>query len=179
MDLEDEKAVLRKYEEIHFKKTVEWLNQETIKHNFGIKKNITLSQHEQWFANLENTFIKAIYDKENNLYIGNTLVQFNKSNQSAFFQIYIGEENVKGKGLATSTLQLVLDYLFLHEQYNRVWLKVFPDNKKALKLYRNFGFVLEGIERESYKDLNGFRNQMIFSILKKDWLDKQGGIENK
>ncbi|ALC86343.1 hypothetical protein AM499_11260 [Bacillus sp. FJAT-22090] len=179
MYLEDEKVILKEYEEDHFSKTVEWLNQLEIRQNFGIKNNITLDQHKQWFSNLENTFIKAIYDKQNSLYVGNILLQLNDSNQSAFFQIYLGEVSAMGRGIATSTLYIILDYVFLHMQYNRVWLKVFPHNQKAIKLYEKTGFVLEGIERESYRDKDSFRNQMVFSILKRDWIVNEKEVKNK
>lgn len=157
---------IKPYLEMHYEKTVDWLNSQEIRNSFGNTKTITLSSHRTWMRTNEDIIMWAIY--YNDLYVGNILFNVDLNHMSAFFQIYIGE-NIKGKGIGKTATWLALDNLFLTTRINRVWLKVFESNNRAIKLYESIGFTKEGIERESHYDNGLYRNQVIYSYLRRDW----------
>lgn len=162
------KVRLFNYNEQYYTKTVEWLNSEDIKKSFGLARNITLEEHANWMKNVRNIYIRAI--KADEEYIGNILFHLNVRHSSAFFQIYIGDKKQQGKGYATEAMILALNDIFNNYNIHRVWLKVFLDNLGAIALYKKIGFKCEGTERDSFKEENGYKSQLIFSILKDEWV---------
>lgn len=171
----DNGAKLVPYSEMHFNKTVEWLNNQEIREMFGITKKVNLKTHCEWVNSLKNTKIWAIYDQENNHYCGNILLFCNPSHRSAFIQIYIGEPRSKGRGIGFSSMNAVLRYGFEKMKINRIWLKVFSDNERAICLYEKLGFSLEGYERESHFNGRTFKDQLIYSILYREWKTRKRG----
>lgn len=76
-----------------------------------------------------------------------------------------GEEIIKG----------LMGYAFDAIGMNRFWLDVFTDNIRGIALYKKLGMVYEGTLRESHKDQNGYRSQMVFSLLKREYLLEKRG----
>ena len=167
-----ENVKLTKYETNHDQKTIKWLQDEMIRDSFGHTYVPNLSEHRNWIESLKDTFVWAIYDNQLNFHCGNILLFVNPKHYSAFFQIYIGESMSRGKGIAKNTLIIILDFAFEELKLNRVWLNVFPENKKALNLYESLGFIKEGIERQSHYYNSCFRNQLRYSMLKSDWTNR-------
>jgi RimJ/RimL family protein N-acetyltransferase len=124
---------------------------------------------------LEDTLIWAILDPSHT-YCGNILLFLNTAHHSAFFQLYIGRADGRGKGIGYSALMSVVQYAFECLKLNRIWLQVLPDNTAAIRLYKKLGFVQEGIERQSNFFEGQFRDQLRFSLLKEEWLRKKGEL---
>ncbi len=53
---------------------------------------------------------------------------------------------VRGRGLGTAFLRLLLNEAFLHRAMRRVSLVVFPDNRAAIRCYEKVGFVDVGAQ---------------------------------
>jgi hypothetical protein len=68
--------------------------------------------------------------------------------RNAEFGLLIGERNRHGKGLAKEALALVAGYAFETLNLHKLYLRVVAFNKRALVLYRAFGFVEEGVQRQ-------------------------------
>lgn len=160
-------VILKDYSFEHYNKTVEWLNLPDIKKEFGVINLVTLESHKKWMENIRNVVIKAIYI--DGKYIGNILLHLDLNHNSGFFQIYIGENLERGKGFAKIAIHKALQEFFDIFKLNRIWLKVFSDNTVALHIYKTLGFVKEGEERESFNFNGSYKNQLIFSILRKEW----------
>ncbi|QCJ40990.1 GNAT family N-acetyltransferase [Bacillus sp. S3] len=163
------------YAECHHQQTVEWLNNPVVFKSFGLTKKVTIESHRQWIKSLNQTLIWAIFDSTN-IYCGNILLFINPQHYSAFFQLYIGRDDVRGKGIGYSSLAAVVQYAFDCLKLNRIWLQVFPDNIYAIKLYKKIGFVQEGIEKQSNYFEGHFRDQLRFSLLKEDWKKNKGEL---
>lgn len=161
--------VLKDYGIHHIEKTVMWLNDELIKENFGIQNNVTIENHKKWFLSAENLIIKAIYAEKK--YIGNILLHLNLKHDSGFFQIYIGENDIRGRGYAEKAIRKSVSIFFDELKLHRIWLKVFPSNDIAIHLYEKVGFVREGIERDSFFDGENYKNQLVYSLLRTEWND--------
>lgn len=151
----------------HYKDTINWLNNKQIQQNFGITKEVNLEDHINWLSEHPNIEVLSIL--YNDLHVGNIVLDFNVLHESVFLQIYIGDSQCRGKGIGVTAMKLALNYIFVEKQMHRVHLKVFEDNLPAINLYVKLGFIKEGIERDSHK-MNGiFRNQILYSMLCREW----------
>ncbi len=75
----------------------------------------------------------------------------------------------KGKGYGEAALRFIIQYAFETLNVNRFWLDVYPDNTVAIKLYQKLAMHCDGVLRQSYKSKCGYRDQMIFSLLKSEY----------
>ena len=144
---------LRDYTFNDMDNTVRWLNSASIKSAFGLTYNVDRESHENWLTKSlgEPLFIWAIFYKAQ--HVGDLIIRLKRRHFSAYFQIYIGEESCRGRGVAYTSLKLCIDYLFDVQQFHRLELHVKSDNTPAISLYKKFGFKFEGIEKESvYQD---------------------------
>jgi [ribosomal protein S5]-alanine N-acetyltransferase len=92
------------------------------------------------------TVFNKIILKENETHIGNIKLDFHdaKANVSEL-GLLIGNKNYWGKGLGHEACRLMIDYGFNHQQLSKIWLAVYGNNMAAIKLYKNLGFIIEGI----------------------------------
>lgn len=83
-----------------------------------------------------------------------------------FKRIAISE---KGKGFGREAVALVKKLCFEQLGFHRLWLDVFDDNKRAIKLYESEGFVHEGLLRENIKTDAGYRSLRVYSMLEQEY----------
>lgn len=89
--------------------------------------------------------------------------------RSGEFAIWIGEESYQGKGIGNFATEHMLSHAFKDLGLNRVHLTALITNKKAINLYKKFGFKTEGILRESaYKD-GKFCDMVKMSLLSSEY----------
>ena len=96
----------------------------------------------------------AICLKESDLHVGNIkLGSFDWFARTCELGIMIGDKNYWGKGIGKDACTLVTDYAFNKLNLEKLWLAVFDNNPKAIKLYEDLGFEIEGTQqRHIYKD---------------------------
>jgi len=75
----------------------------------------------------------------------------------------------RGKGIGRECLQLICRYCFEIKGFHKLWLDVFEDNERAIKLYVSAGFQQEGRLRDEILGENGFRSLLIFSMLEDEY----------
>jgi RimJ/RimL family protein N-acetyltransferase len=93
--------------------------------------------------------VLAIEDQADGAFVG--FVYLNNIDwfaRNAEFGILIGDRSRHGKGLGKDALSLVANYAFETLNLNRIYLRVVAFNRQALRFYRNFGFIREGIQRQ-------------------------------
>ncbi|MRN54152.1 GNAT family N-acetyltransferase [Paenibacillus monticola] len=78
----------------------------------------------------------------------------------------------KGRGYGTMTLQLLIDWIFVHTETHRLWLDVKDHNLRARHVYEGVGFRLEGTLRECIKVGKVFESLQIMSILRQEFLER-------
>lgn len=82
------------------------------------------------------------------------------------------EKKEQNKGYGTIAMNALLKFIFLQLNLHKVYLYVFEENKKAIKVYEKCGFKVEGrLIEEVYKD-GSFHNYLRMYILKEDFLKK-------
>ena len=74
-----------------------------------------------------------------------------------------------GRGHGRALLRVVLDAVFEDTPAWRLWLGVFPDNRRAQRAYRAVGFEPEGIARGSAFFGGVHRDELVMALLRPDW----------
>ena len=168
--------VKREYIESYLK----WLNDPEITQYLTIFRPLTRMMEEDWIENLKNqndTIIFGILIPDENdteKLIGNCgLHAIDWKNRVGEVGIMIGEKEYQSKGYGTEAVELLLDYGFKTVNLNRIQLRVYEFNSRAINSYNKIGFVEEGRMRQAMF-ANGEYHDMIFmSILQEEWLKEK------
>jgi len=159
------------YESEHDQQTVCWLNSPDLKETFGSNRTVTLESHRLWVENSRDILIWAILDKTL-AHKGNVLLHCMWRHRSAYFQIYIGDSQFRGRGTGSRVLRIILQYAFADLGLHRIWLHTLAGNTRAELMYQHAGFALEGCEREAILRDGVFHSQSRWSLLAHDWRAK-------
>ncbi len=117
--------------------------------------------------NSTNNLLLSIVKKSTDEFIGFALIGLDhKSNVFELRRIAI---EPKGQGFGREFMEGVLKYCFRDMNMNRFWLDVYTDNEVGIRLYKSLGLIYEGTLRNSYKSDKGYKDQMVFSMLKKEY----------
>jgi RimJ/RimL family protein N-acetyltransferase len=73
------------------------------------------------------------------------------------------------KGYGTEATKLLVDYLFLSRNLNRIQAHTDARNMVSQKTLKNVGFKKEGIIRKSVFARGEWRDRALFSILREEW----------
>lgn len=79
----------------------------------------------------------------------------------------------KGLGYGRESMKGIIRYAFQELDTNRFWLDVYPDNLIGIRLYESLGLHLDGVLRQNYKSARGYLDQMIYSMLRSEYLQHQ------
>jgi len=123
-----------------------WKDRKLIKMTSGIyEKNDDI---------LKGYFLKMLNSAKNHNYlilldkkpIGN--ISLTHKNKFTFeIHLVIGEKEYRGKGFGTSATKEALKIAFNKLGYERAYLEVRPENKRAINLYKDCGFADAGLKR--------------------------------
>jgi RimJ/RimL family protein N-acetyltransferase len=78
----------------------------------------------------------------------------------------------KGKGYGEESILAIIKYAFEEFGANRFYLDTYPDNRVGISLYEKIGLKKEGLLRHNYKSARGYEDQIIYSMLKSEYLEK-------
>lgn len=82
---------------------------------------------------------------------------------------FLIDRNFQGRGYGKATIHLLLSKLLLEFGKNRIYLSVYADNQKAIRLYESIGFYFNG----EY-DTNG-EKVMVYDFKAVNWDDVKNG----
>jgi RimJ/RimL family protein N-acetyltransferase len=120
-----------------------------------------------------NTILFTIATIEPDEPIGTTsFVRIDWAGRMATFYIAIAEKEKWSKGYGRETTKIMVDYAFDTLNMNRIQLHVSTENERAIKVYDDIGFKVEGKLRQAMFYGNKYIDFLLMAILKKDWEDK-------
>ena len=82
---------------------------------------------------------------------------------------YIIDIPQRGKGYATEAVQILVDYLFLTRQIERIQALIDVENANSQKVIERAGFLREGELRNAYWPRGEWRNAYMYSITRGEW----------
>jgi len=99
------------------------------------------------------------------------LHSINYVHRAAELQIRIGDASAQGKGHGTEATRLLLNFAFRDLNLHRVYLHVFANNERAIRMYEKIGFVREGVMRKM-AHINGvYIDALLMGILREEYQD--------
>jgi diamine N-acetyltransferase len=121
---------------------------------------------------LTNLYDKHIHDDDERRFVIDVddqfagiieLVDINFIHRNTEIQIII-KSNFQGLGLAKIVMSKGIDYAFNILNMHKVFLYVDAENHKALHVYKNFGFIQEGILRRHFFVEGAYHDSIIMGI---------------
>ncbi|MHA2390480.1 MAG: GNAT family N-acetyltransferase [Promethearchaeota archaeon] len=151
---------------------LKWFNDPEITQYLVMFRPLTRMMEEDWIENLKNrndAIFFSIY-LLNDTHIGNCgLNAIDWKNRVAEVGITIGEKDYQGKGYGTEAMELLLEYGFNTVNLNRIQLRVYDFNVRAIKSYKNIGFIEEGRLRKAIFNKGEYHDLIMMSILREEW----------
>lgn len=83
---------------------------------------------------------------------------------SAELKICIGERNYWNRGLGTAAVRALLEHAFTRLNLQRIHLRVYANNQRAIRCYEKCGFRKEGVLRAGFRRLEGQGDLVLMSI---------------
>jgi diamine N-acetyltransferase len=167
---------LRGMEKTDVPRSFEWINDPEVNDGLAIYLPMSLRDEEQWFEQMaqrdqaEKPMAIEARDGEGWKLIGNCGVfNIEWTNRSAELGIAIGEKSVWNQGYGTETMQLLLQHGFETLNLNRIYLRVYSTNPRAMRAYEKAGFILEGTLREAVYKHGKYASVHIMSVLRSEW----------
>jgi [ribosomal protein S5]-alanine N-acetyltransferase len=119
--------------------------------------------------------IFAVVDTKTGIFYGMLgLHQLKTNHQNGEIGYWVAK-NYWGQGIATAAVELALKFAFVSLKLHRVYANVFPYNQASMAVLKRNGFKREGILREHFKLRNQYLDNIVFGILKKEFLAQQKG----
>ncbi len=171
-----ERIRLRHIEREDLPKFVAWLNDPEVREGLSLYLPLSQAEEEQWFENMLKSppperplVIEAKSDKDWKT-IGNSgFHNIDWRNRSGELGIVIGEKTYWNKGYGTEVIGLLLRHGFTTLNLHRIYLRVFQNNKRAIRAYEKAGFIHEGRQRQAEFQDGKYLDVILMSVLKDEW----------
>jgi UDP-4-amino-4,6-dideoxy-N-acetyl-beta-L-altrosamine N-acetyltransferase len=149
----NQKVRLRHVVDSDFNVLFEWINDRNLVEYNAPFREISLSEHEVWFKQIqaqENIEFFMIENVDTCLTIGSCqLLNIHPIHRSAELQIRIGAVNFQNQGAGSDAVRQLTQYGFSVLNLHRISLHVFATNQRAIRVYEKNGFVREGLFRQA------------------------------
>jgi UDP-4-amino-4,6-dideoxy-N-acetyl-beta-L-altrosamine N-acetyltransferase len=148
-----------------------WRNSKQVSQYMYTDHHISKEEHDKWVEKLRTKdTTKAWIIKYNGQPVGIAqLSNINYSEKTTEWGFYIADESLRGKGVGSASLLILIEIVFEEMNFNEMTTMVLENNSIAMKLYEKFGFKEKG-ELEEKLDRNGKQiNVYIMMLLKEEW----------
>jgi UDP-4-amino-4,6-dideoxy-N-acetyl-beta-L-altrosamine N-acetyltransferase len=157
---------------------VRWRNSEPVRKNFIYQALFTVQSHENWIRTMVDTgrvIQMMICDMASDKPLGSVYIRdIDRQHNKAEYGIFIGEEQARGRGVGTAAARLMLCYCFEEQGLHRVFLRVFADNRQAIRSYEKAGFRREGLLRDDVCIEGKYRDILWMAAVRPEKADEQG-----
>jgi perosamine synthetase len=149
--LEADRVILRKIDSSDLPMMRKWRNKN--RYRFFDHRFISKEMMENWFNDYLKKQTERMFVIETKKGRGIGMIGLydidTKNKDAQIGRIIIGDPRFKHREYATEATERLVKYAFKSLRFQRVYLKVFADNKYAIRLYQRCGFKKEGILRKA------------------------------
>lgn len=128
-----------------------WLNDPEVNKYLEVKKENTLEELRDYVndAVAKKICFWAVHLKENGLHIGNIKVDpINRKHSTGELGLMMGEKSEWRKGYAKEASLAVINFCFTKLNLRKITLGIVENNVGSVTLYKNIGFITEGIYQQ-------------------------------
>ena len=155
---------------------VRWINDPETRRFMVLRYPLSMTEEEKWwqgFLQRENDHIFAI-EAEDGTYIGNVgLHDIEPENRRAELGIIIGHKAHWGQGYGTDAVRALLRWASEYLNLNRISLRVYDYNERAIGCYQKCGFRHEGTMRQARYTDGQYHDEWIMGVLRDEFLEMQ------
>lgn len=169
---------LRAVEHTDLPSFVAWLNDPEVTAGLTMCHPLSQADEEHWYESMlgrpqeEHPLCIEVKEASGWKLIGDMgLMGFDWRNRSAEVGILIGEKQLWNQGYGSEAMALMLRHAFNTLNLNRVMLRVYETNLRAIRSYEKVGFVHEGRQRQAEFRNGRFFDVLLMSILRSEWKD--------
>jgi RimJ/RimL family protein N-acetyltransferase len=171
--IQGKKTRLRALEYDDLRYFVQWVNDPEVRRLVAIRYPLSMTEEDQWwqaFQQRKNDHIFAI-ETEDGTYIGNIgLHSIEGENRQATLGIVIGPKDYWNQGYGTDAVLSMLNWAFGYLNLNRVYLRVYAYNRRAVRCYEKCGFQREGIMRQARYIDGQYHDEWMMGILRDEFV---------
>ncbi len=171
-----ERIRLRSAERSDLEKFVEWINDPEVTAGLTLFLPMSSIDEDKWFENVmqrpqeEKPLVIDVKDGKGWRLIGNSsFFDFDWVARSAEVGIMIGEKSIWNQGYGSEVMTLLLRHGYETLNLNRVYLRVYAANKRAIHVYEKTGFVHEGNMRQAVYKNGKYSDVLLMSVLREEW----------
>lgn len=170
--LQGKRVVLRAIERTDLPAYVRWLNDLRVLEYFGRYQPLSLADEEKWYSDMleDDRACNFAVEVAQEHVGGAGFCNIDHRNRSAEVGLFIGVPELWDQGLGLDVLEILLAYGFEQLNLNRIALRVFAENKRAIHLYEKTGFRHEGTWRQAEFRHGRYLDMQWMSILRVEWL---------
>ena len=167
---------LRGAEHSDLEKFVIWVNDPEVTAGLTLFLPMSSVDEEKWFERAmqrpqeEKPLVIDMKDGTDWRLIGNSsFFDFDWVARSADVGIMIGDTTVWNQGYGSEVMTLLLRHGFRTLNLNRIFLRVYAENKRAIHAYEKVGFVHEGRMRQAVYKNGSYSDILYMSVLREEW----------
>ena len=128
---------------------IKWRNSEAVRPYFIYQKPFTREGHLNWLKTMIETgcgYQFIVCNIEDDMPVGCTYLRdYDREHNKIEYGVFLGSEDVKGKGIGTEILGLTLQFAFGTLDVHKVFARAFSDNPASIG-----SFLKGGFEKEAY-----------------------------
>lgn len=150
-----------------------WRNSKQVSQYMYTNHHISKEEHNKWIEKIRTKDnAKAWIIKYDGKQVGLAqLSNINYNDKTTEWGFYIADESLKGKGVGSASLLILIEIVFEEMNFNKMRTMVLENNSIAMKLYEKFGFkeggkLEEKLERDE-KQIEVF----LMELTKDNWRD--------
>jgi len=180
-----ERVRLRGVEREDLPRFVAWLNDPEVRENLMMQTPLSQAMEDAWFENMlkrpleEQPLVIEVRQADSWIPVGDcALFDIDWHVRSAEVGIFTGEKSLWNQGYGTEAMRLLLRHGFETYNLNRIYLRVYETNPRAVRSYEKAGFSLEGRQRQGTYKQGQYVDVLLMSILRSEWdegLKKRSG----
>jgi UDP-4-amino-4,6-dideoxy-N-acetyl-beta-L-altrosamine N-acetyltransferase len=151
-----------------------WRNHEQTRKFLFTASEITLSQHQQWFAaeSINPRRKLLIYEADG---IASGFVQFSDVEIGGISEWGFYKAPGAANGIGRSLCEAALHQAFVDLKLHKVNGRVLAGNSISQNLHKQLGFAQEGEQRDQHLAGSGYKNVFLFGLLVTDWTQRMLG----
>lgn len=171
-----ERIRLRACERSDLQQFTAWLNDPEVRQGLAHYRPFSMVEEERWFEKMlerpadEHPMAIEVQDEGNWRAIGDCgLMLFDWRIRMAEAGIFIGEKRLWDHGYGSEAMVLLVRHGFETLNLNRISLRVYETNLRAIRSYEKVGFIHEGRLRQAEYQDGHYLDVLLMSVLRSDW----------
>jgi diamine N-acetyltransferase len=166
-----DRIILRAIERGDLPDYVRWLNDPIVLEYFAEMVPLSLEKEGKWYDDmLRDPSFRAFAVEFEGQHIGGAgFSHIDGRNASAEVGLFIGVSDMWDRGLGFDVLNTMVRFGFEQMNLNRIYLRVFAGNERAIHLYEKAGFRQEGLWRQAEFRHSRYHDLLWMGMLREEW----------